>query len=221
MNRSEPTVLWDLPTRLFHWAIVICVPLAWWSIENEQYDLHAWAGYTVLVLVLTRIIWGFIGSRHSRFADFLAGPSTIRNYLQGRGSAGAGHNPLGGWSVMVLLLLLFAQSFSGLFNNDEVLFSGPFNFWADTGWRDAMGVVHELAFDVLLAFIALHIAAVCYYQWHRKLPLVQAMWRGWAPGREGLAAAVPWWRALVVAVVLAVVLWWCVENAPRPALLTW
>ncbi len=66
--------LWDIPTRLFHWLIVVCIPLSWWSAENENYELHEWLGYTVIVLVVSRVAWGFFGSRHSRFGDFLVGP---------------------------------------------------------------------------------------------------------------------------------------------------
>jgi cytochrome b len=213
--------LWDLPTRVFHWLIVCCVPLAWWSAEQEYYDVHQWTGYTVLVLVVTRVAWGFIGSRHSRFADFLVGPRSALAYLRGRGARGKGHNPLGGWSVLLLLSLLLAQAISGLFNSDDVLFSGPFYFWADGSFRDAMGVVHDVAFNVLLAMMALHILAVCYYQLRQKEKLVQAMVRGSAVGREGNEAPVGWWRALLVAALLALMLWWAIEQAPQPVLLGW
>ena len=103
---QNPLPLWDLPTRLCHWLIVCCLPLAWWSAETENYSLHQWTGYTVIVLVVSRLIWGLVGSRHSRFADFLVGPAKIVAYLQGRGADSVGHNPLGGWSVMLLLALL-------------------------------------------------------------------------------------------------------------------
>jgi cytochrome b len=219
LHNAHP--LWDLPTRVFHWLIVCCVLLAWWSAEQEYYEIHLWTGYTVLVLVMTRVIWGFIGSRHSRFADFLVGPRAALAYLRGRGERGLGHNPLGGWSVLLLLSLLLAQSVSGLFNSDDVLFSGPFYFWASDSFRDAMGVVHDVAFNALLAMIALHIFAVGFYQLRLREKLVQAMVRGSAAGREGSEAAVGWWWALLIAALFALLLWWVVSMAPQPVLLTW
>ncbi len=213
--------LWDLPTRVFHWLIVACVPLSWWSAEAENYELHAWLGYTVIVLVASRVIWGFLGSRHSRFADFLVGPGRVMAYLKGRKAVSVGHNPLGGWSVVALLSLLLLQAVSGLFNSDDVFFSGPLHYGASGPFRDAMGQVHELAFDALLVLVALHIGAVLYYQLGRKEPLVPAMLRGRAPGREGLAAPVPLWRALLVAALVALALWSLLALAPEPPPLMW
>lgn len=214
-------LLWDLPTRIFHWAIVICLPLSWWSAENDNYELHQWLGYTVIVLVVSRVFWGFAGSRHSRFADFLVGPRRVAAYLRGLEAAGAGHNPLGGWSVLVLLALLLLQAISGLFNSDDVLFTGPLYYAVNSEWRDVMGLVHELAFDVLLAFVGLHILAVVYHQYWCKEPLLQAMLRGKAPGRSGREAPAPAWRALLIALLAALALWGILQLAPPPPSLMW
>ena len=218
---SRTTPLWDIPTRLFHWLIVCCVPLAWWSAEEENYTLHQWLGYTIIVLVISRVVWGLIGSRHSRFSDFLVGPVKILAYLRGQGSDSAGHNPLGGWSVVALLLLLFTQAFSGLFNSDDVLFSGPLYYAASTEFRDAMGELHDIAFDALVVLIGLHILAVLYHQLRLKERLLQAMLKGSAVGREGRAAPAAWWMAVVVAGVVAVALWWGLQQAPQPPPLAW
>lgn len=218
MSSGEHT-LWDIPTRFFHWAIVLCVALSWWSAEVDRYDLHEWSGYTVLVLVAVRIVWGFIGSRHSRFSDFLAGPAAVRDYLREGRAESPGHNPLGGWSVVFLLALLALQAFSGLFNSDDVLFSGPLYYWAGGDFRDAMGVVHEAAFNGLLALVALHIVAVLYHQFRRGEKLVQAMAFGSAEGRAGTAEPVPWWRALLLVIAAALLLWWVIEQAPGPTYL--
>lgn len=217
--QSPEQVLWDIPTRVFHWAVVACVALAWWSAEVDRYDLHEWTGYTLLVLVTVRIAWGFVGSRHSRFSDFLVGPRAIRDYLQGRGAASAGHNPLGGWSVVFLLALLLLQAISGLFNSDDVLFSGPLYYWAGTAFRDAMGVVHEAAFNGLLALVGLHVLAVLYHQFGRGEKLVQAMLFGAAQDRGGREKPAPWWWALLLALAAALLLWWVIEQAPGPTYL--
>ena len=187
----------------------------------EYFDLHEWSGYTVIVVVVSRIIWGFMGSRHSRFSDFMVGPAAILNYLRSGTAASAGHNPLGGWSALLLLSLLLLQAGSGLFNSDDVLFSGPLHYWASTGFRDAMGVVHEVAFNALLALISLHIAAVLYHQLRLHEKLLQAMLRGSAAGREGREAPVHWWRAVVVMALVALALWWGLSQAPRPTFMAW
>ncbi len=211
--------LWDLPTRIFHWSLVILLPLSWWSGEEENYSAHQWLGITLIALVVTRVLWGFLGSTHSQFRDFLVGPAALLRYLRGGGADSRGHNPLGGWSVLVLLLLVLAQGISGLFNSDDVLFSGPLYYLADSSFRDAMGAYHEVGFNLLLAFIGLHLLAVCYYQFRRGQKLVQAMLAGRAEGREGRGVVVPAWRALFILMLVAVALWWGLEQAPRPQVL--
>lgn len=213
--------LWDLPTRLCHWLLVLCLPLSWWSAETENYQLHQWLGYTLIVLVVSRIAWGFVGSRHSRFADFLRGPGGVVAYLRGKGQDAAGHNPLGGWSVVALLLLLLVQAASGLFNSDDVFFKGPLYYAASVPFRDAMGLVHDLAFYLLLALVVLHIAAVLYHQFRRRERLVQAMLRGSASGRTGRVAPVSNWRALFIVLLVALSLWGLLQLAPSPPPLMW
>ena len=218
---NTPHPLWDIPTRAFHWLIVCCLPLAWWSAETENYQVHEWIGYTVITLVISRIVWGFVGSGHSRFRDFVVGPGRVLAYLRGGEAGSAGHNPLGGWSVLALLSLLLLQAVSGLFNSDDVLFSGPLYYAASTVFRDAMGVVHEVAFNLLLALVALHIVAVLYHQLVRGERLLGAMIRGRAEGREGILPSVPWWRALLILALIALALWWGLEQAPQPAPIMW
>jgi len=219
--QRKPHILWDIPTRIGHWVLVACLPLCWWSAESQNYSLHQWLGYIVIIIVSSRVIWGFIGSRHSRFADFLVGPGSVLAYLRGQGGASAGHNPLGGWSVMAMLGLLLLQGVSGLFNSDDILFSGPLYYAADTTFRDAMGVVHELAFDVLLVLVAVHILAVLYHQLRRHEPLLQAMLRGSAAGREGRVPPVQLWRYALVLLLASAVLWAILAWAPGPPAMMW
>ena len=122
---------------------------------------------------------------------------------------------------MVMLGLLLTQAVSGLFNSDDVLFSGPLYYWANPDFRDAMGALHDIVFNVLLGMIGLHILAVLYHQFKLREALLQAMIRGSAPGREGKAAPVPWWRALVILALLAALLWWVLAQAPQPAPIAW
>ena len=216
---TDRHLLWDLPTRCFHWGLVLCIACSWWTAEEGALEWPAWSGYAVLVLVVFRFAWGFVGSRHSRFSDFLTGPGAILAYLRGKGSPSPGHNPLGGWSVFIMLLLLLTQAITGLFNTDDVLFNGPLYYALDGDLRDTLGAIHEANFDILLAFIALHLLAVCWHQWVRREPLLQAMWRGAARGRAGSQALAPTWLAVLLLGVIALLLWATIALAPQPTVM--
>ena len=215
-NSIQDKTLWDWPVRVIHWTFVVLIPLAWWTAEESLYEYHEWIGLTLITLVITRIVWGFVGSAHARFSDFLTGPLAIAAYLRGQGARSRGHNPLGGWSVVALLSVLLLQAVSGLFNSDDVLYNGPLYYAASTGFRDAMGEIHELAFDALVVLVVLHLLAIAYYQFLRHQPLIQAMIRGRAEGKAGVEAPRPWWLAVLIAGVLALLLWWGLSLAPEP-----
>lgn len=209
-------VLWDLPVRVIHWALAACVPAAWWTAEEGYMEQHSWIGYSVLVLVATRLVWGFVGSPQARFSDFLRGPRAAVAYLRGAARETPGHNPLGGWSSMALWLVLLSQAGSGLFNSDGILFDGPLYAAADTSVTDFLGSVHETAFNILLGLIALHLAAVAYYQFIARERLLGPMLRGHAEGRIGTGSPQPWWWAVVIAGFFALLLWGGISLAPEP-----
>ena len=160
-----------------------------------------------------------MGSRHSRFSDFLVGPKKMLAYLRSGEWATPGHNPLGGVAVVVMLCLLLAQAASGLFNTDDALFSGPLYHWAETGLRDFMGEVHEIVFNVILGLIALHVSAVLYHQFRHRMPLIQAMWKGSSGDRQGLSKPAPQWLALLILAILGALLWWGLEQVPPPQIM--
>lgn len=213
--------LWDIPTRVFHWSLPLLVGLAWWSAEQERYELHEWIGFTLIVLLASRLVWGVVGSRHSRFSDFVAGPRRVLGYLRHGESPTPGHNPLGGWSVLALIGLLLVQAVSGLFNTDEVFYNGPLYYAVKGSVRDTMGAVHEVTFDLLLGLVCLHVLVVLYRQFLRKDRLISAMVAGSAPGRSGLAPAVATWKALVIVLVVAGLLYWGLQQAPPPPSSYW
>jgi cytochrome b len=176
-------------------------------------DIHEKVGYSLLCLVAARIIWGFVGSEAARFREFLFSPRTVLNYLRVGGQY-AGHNPLGGLSVTVLLLLLLAQAGSGVFSRDDLLFEGPFSYWAG----DLSGTLtewHKTNWLLLQGFIVLHLLAVCWYQWRKKQPLVQAMWRGQASYKFVTSPPKPLWWAVLIVALLSLVLWGLVLIAPE------
>ncbi|MGH6628561.1 MAG: cytochrome b/b6 domain-containing protein, partial [Burkholderiales bacterium] len=130
-SEQPGTRVWDLPVRVFHWALVSLVlsQVITATIGGNAMQYHVLGGYSILTLVLFRVVWGFIGGRHARFANFLKGPRSVVRYaasvIRGNHERHAGHNPLGGWSVMLMLVSLLVQTGSGLFADDDVMTSGP------------------------------------------------------------------------------------------------
>jgi len=208
--------VWDIPTRCFHWLLVGAVFLSWLSHEMEWIQVHLWSGYTCLVLVSFRILWGLFGSEHSRFASFLKSPAVVVRYLRGQLPAAPGHNPAGGWAVLLMLLLLLAQAMSGLFNSDGLLFDGPLYHALDSGWTDKLGELHAQLFWVILGLIGVHVVAIAWYQFGRRQPLVQGMLTG---GEGGQAAPQSNWRALLLVLLCVGALSLAVYLAPEPQLM--
>jgi cytochrome b len=175
--------VWDLPTRVFHWALVACVlGLAITSYAPGSWiDWHARLGYAVLALLLFRIVWGFVGGRWSRFASFLYSPRTVMDYLRGKSHPDhlIGHNPLGAFSVFAMLAFLAAQVGTGLVSDDEIAFTGPLNrFVASSKGLAATWYHKQIGQWVLLALVLLHVAAILYYLWKKKDNLAGAMVHG-------------------------------------------
>jgi cytochrome b len=213
-----PDLVWDWPLRAFHWAIVACVAgsFATHYAGIEWFDWHRRLGYATLVLVLFRIAWGWVGTRHARFASFVRGPRSVLEYLRGRGAAGAaGHNPLGALSVLAFLAVLLAQAATGLFANDEIANAGPFYGWVTDALSNRLTALHEANSWVLVALIALHLAAVAWYDLRRRAGLVQAMVTGRKPGtRDGVESSRGWLAVAIVA-LLAVALALAIRAAPE------
>ena len=205
--------VWDLPTRLFHWALVYAVLLCWVSHEEDYFQVHLWSGYAVLLLVCFRIVWGVVGSVHSRFADFVKGPGQVLRYVRGDLSPAAGHNPAGGWSILMMLSLLMVQAVTGLFNSDDLLYDGPLNHLLDSRWTDWLGGIHAWGFNVAAGFIGLHVAAVLFYQWGRGRDLIGPMLHG---GRQGSERPVSNGRALVLLLVLTLLFAGALYLVPAP-----
>lgn len=207
---AVPVVVWDVPVRVFHWLIVVLVFSSWLTSElgGNAMTYHMWIGYTVLALVLFRIVWGFVGSRHARFRDFVRGPGSVLRYLRGMpGEMSAGHNPIGGWSVLALLASLAVQAVTGLFTNDEIATEGPLAARAGTEWSDLLSTVHRYNFYVLLALIALHVAAVLFYLLVKRQNLVWPM----ITGRKALPASAAG-EARSASLALAVVVLACTAG---------
>ncbi|HEY8507559.1 MAG TPA: cytochrome b/b6 domain-containing protein [Steroidobacteraceae bacterium] len=239
MKQDSPrhtVVVWDLPTRLFHWSLALCFALLWatgevggldfvvplpggktWFITNM--DLHMWLGQAVLALVVFRVLWGLWGSSPSRFRSFVRGPgAAYRHFVQlmrGAVPAGIGHNPAGGLAIVAMLVLLFLQAGTGLFANDEIYSEGPLAHLVSSEISTRLTDLHGAVFDVLLAFVALHVAAVLYYLLRGKnliAPMLHGQQTLPAAGEGATLYHAPLTRALLFfgAAVLAVwsLHWW-------------
>lgn len=174
--------VWDLPTRFFHWALVICViGLAiTGTVGGNAMVWHFRFGYTVLALLLFRIVWGLVGGRWSRFGAFIYAPQSVINYLKGQGKPehGVGHSPIGAGSVFAMLGFLVAQVGTGLLSDDEIAFAGPLTRFVSNATVSLSTSYHKnIGKWVLLALVLLHIAAIVYYL-SRKHNLVGAMLHG-------------------------------------------
>ena len=182
--REAQVRVWDLPVRLFHWLLVLLLVFMYVTGKagSEWMTWHMRGGYAVLALVLFRVMWGFAGSTHARFTSFLAGPSACLGFakkLMTRAPAPyAGHNPLGGWMVLLLLLALLFQTGTGLFSNDDLLSEGPLAALVSKATSDQLTGWHTWNVNLLLLLVALHVIAVLYHAGFMKENLIGAMFTG-------------------------------------------
>ena len=183
--------VWDLPLRLFHWLLVVLVVVSWASakIGGNAMQIHMLSGYTVLTLVLFRVLWGFFGSEHARFGAFVRGPARVIAYLKAMRTKEAerhlGHNPAAGWSVIAMLAVLLAQASTGLFSNDDIATEGPLAKLVSRAVSDRLTGIHHLNVKLLYALIALHLSAVAYYFFGKGENLVKPMLTGYKSGEAG------------------------------------
>ena len=235
---SEKRLVWDLPLRAFHWLLFLSIVGLWvtgksdadymdWLTKHFDVTWMEWhfrIGYFVIGLLLFRIIWGFIGPKHARFVNFVPGPAKFFSYLGGvfkRDSKPAiGHNPMGAMMVLVLLVSVGLQAFTGLFTSDDIVWSGPYNSAVSTALADKMGAIHHENYEILLVLIGLHIAAIVYYAIWKRQRLVPAMVTGMKPAEEVPAnEAIPGsqlLKALIVALLCVGAVTVLVKKAPEP-----
>jgi cytochrome b len=169
--------VWDLPTRLFHWALAVCVLGAYISVKvgGNAIDWHARFGYAALSLILFRLVWGIVGPRYARFAQFIKGPREIIAVLRGRAWRGLGHSPVGAVSVLLMLVVFGLQSVLGLFTTDEIAFDGPLVNYASSDWVNRATNLHNQSEWWLIALVALHVVAVIIHRVVYRHDLVTPM----------------------------------------------
>ncbi len=207
--------VWDLATRLFHLSLICGVFSSWLSYELGQMQWHFISGYVVAGLIVFRLLWGFVGSRHSRFADFFPRWQTIIGYVRSGYSPTPGHNPLGALSVFALLGLLTIQVSTGLINIDDEGNRAPYSVLVPAQWSDRVGAIHEWSFNALAVLIAVHIAAVIFHTRKREPRMLAGMITGYkdAPGYAEPVSVVRAGLMLVISIAAVAAL---VNLAPPP-----
>ena len=172
--------VWDLPIRLFHWLLVLCIAGSLISVNlgGNAIEWHAYFGYTILTLLIFRFIWGFIGSKHARFSSFMPTRAAIMQYLQGKSPRLLGHNPIGALSVFALLFVLSVQVFTGLFVDDEIAFQGPLAKYVPNYVVSFLSEIHEGNQVLIYTLIAIHISAIWFYKKYKGENLVKPMLTG-------------------------------------------
>jgi len=179
--------VWDWPVRAFHWSLALSFLGAFVTnrLGVKYFGWHLGFGYAVIVLVAFRILWGFFGTKHARFANFLRGPKTVLRYVAatGRGlkTRHAGHNPLGALMVVALLGGLGAQAAFGLFADDEIFNAGPLAALVTKEVSLLLTSLHRKIFYVLAAGVAIHVGAVVLHTFVKGEPIAKAMITGAKP----------------------------------------
>ncbi len=209
--------IWDLPTRLFHWALALFVVglIVTGTLGGNWLVWHLRLGYGVLTLLLFRVVWGFVGGHWSRFTSFVYSPASLRRHLSGQAPAAhtAGHNPLGAMAVFALLLVLLAQVATGLISDDEIATFGPLvRFVSGDTVSAATGYHKNVGKLLIIALVALHLVAIAIYAFIKRQPLTRAM----VTGDKVLAEPVPpardtartWLLALGILLACALLVRW-------------
>ncbi|CDW92786.1 MAG TPA: cytochrome b/b6 domain-containing protein [Thiomonas arsenitoxydans] len=211
--------VWDLPLRLFHWALAACVTVSIVTglIGGNAMQYHYWSGYTLIALLVFRLVWGVAGSRHARFWNFVHGPRAIWRYVRGDDPRPEhlrlGHNPLGSLSVLALLTVVALQVISGLFANDEIFNQGPLANYVSDRTSAIFTFYHTtIGQPLIYALVGLHLAAIAYYAIFKRENLVRPMLTGDIDTVAGVTPARDTWGlrllALVIVAAGGVLAWW-------------
>lgn len=205
------TKVWDLPVRLVHWGLVICLIVLFISVNVGNMQVHFYAGYALSALLVFRLIWAFVGTTYARWSSWKLSPKAIFRHLgelaRGRADADLGHNPAGAAMVVLLLLVLTLQVVSGLFYTDDVFWYGPFNLAAPYWAIDLAAWFHPRLPALILLLVATHILAVLYHRLRFKEPLVEAMIHGRKPAMDGASDRSDINRYWLLFSLIAALLW--------------
>ncbi len=166
--------LWDINIRLFHWFLTILILLSIISGKNNYLEIHQYIGVTILGLLIFRIYWGFFGTFHAKFKNFLYKPYEVLLYLKNSEKYNGSHNPLGAISIFFILVVLFTITISGLFSSDDILVDGPLSFLLPA-YTHFFTKIHNFFHYILYFIIILHISAIFYHHLIKKEKIINQM----------------------------------------------
>jgi len=217
--------IWDVPVRIFHWSLVTLFIAAYVTnlLGPNYFNYHLWAGYGIIVLVVFRILWGFVGTYHARFFNFVRNPVATTKYalsvLKKKDLHYLGHNPLGAVMVVALLLAILVQAVTGLFTNDEIINLGPLYGYINDELSLKLTSIHRQLFYWIVGAIFLHIVAVLFHVWFKRDNIVKAMFTGKKNTDElaeekSISSSKIWLAIIIVAIVIAALVW-IISGAPE------
>ncbi len=212
--------VWDIAIRLFHWALVVLmiVLIVTGKLGGNWLEWHQLAGYAVLALIIFRIVWGFVGSYHARFINFVHGPRTVVSYIKSifrkTPVRYAGHNPLGAWSTLVLLAVTLVQAVTGLFSNDDVMLEGPFAAKVSKEISDWLTGLHKWNANLLFILIGIHLLAILFYIVIKKEQLIKPMITGkkMLPASLEISSMIKVWLAPLIFSAIVGVIYFLVKK---------
>lgn len=202
MSAKQPVLIWDLPTRVFHWLLVFFFVGAVLTEESEKWRLfHVTFGYSMFGLVIFRLIWGFIGTRYSRFTEFVRPPQEVIDYslktISGKGRRYIGHNPLGALAILTILFLILLITVTGY-----VIFNDLSGEWVSE--------MHEFFGNFLLVIVGIHIGGVLLSSLRHRENLIKAMISGMKNGEASQAIRQNYgWLAILL--IVGIIYFWYIQ----------
>jgi cytochrome b len=203
-------LIWDIPTRVFHWMLAVCIVISFVSVNQDWMELHFASGSVILALILFRLIWGLIGSKTALLWQFFPTPARIRAWRAGEA---IGHSPIASLSVFAMLGLIGAQATLGLFTDDDIYLTGPLRDYVSSSFaRDATNL-HAQGAQLIFALVILHLVAIAFYTLIKRSDLLRVFLTGKRPeGAMGIVAR-PFVWALGAALVAALPVIWIFQFA--------
>jgi cytochrome b len=206
--QTRKVLVWDAPVRVFHWLMVLSFAVAYLTAESERWRLvHVTLGYTMAGLVAFRLLWGFVGTRHARFASFVRGPAAVLGYLRGlvggHPEHAAGHNPAGALAIVALLGATVVTTAAGWATYSDI----------GGGWLEEL---HEGAANTMFFIVGVHVAGVLLGSWLHHDNLIGAMVTGRKRARPQEAVRSAWRSVAVLMLVAVLAFWWTQWDRSAP-----
>jgi len=202
--KKQKIKVWDFPTRFFHWAMVCLLGGLWWTADIGEMQWHQVCAYMLMTLIGFRLVWGLVGSETSRFKHFVVLPKQAMDYAFKKPKPHSiGHNPLGGYMVILLLGLLVVQLVSGLFATDGIFTEGPLSYLVSSDTAGWLTWLHKTNFNVIQAMVVIHVLAVLVHMVKGE-NLLKAMFSGYKYVSSGITAPKLRSPLLALAIILVI-----------------